>query len=227
MGAQGDPLFLDRVWGRARTVWDPESGPDGALVRHSAISALVEEFGASGPTPFVGSDPTKPDFFASEYCFDSYLLENEQRVSERFGERAVSRTWWLTSGTSSHEPGYPYPVEGLACRYFRFATKEAKPMKLTVTVTAQPGHKLRAEMALVTRKSGRKGSSKLTVKGQRSSAIVETDRMMRCELAGFSSRIDHAVLIVTNCSLGDRGENGEPLGAYNKQTQFWIEASCG
>lgn len=219
---KGPTPFANHVWEHAKTVWNPVPKSDHPGGRHSALSALMVELAAMGEV-LVSERPDIADVFASGYCFDSYFLKDEGKVAERFGERAVTRIWSLGGGGVTEEPEFEYPLDGLACRYFRFIGRDPSPANLTVKIHRLSGPALRAELVLVQEA----GERRWEPAGQRVVARTEADGTLVATLPGFSSGHNHAMLVVTNCSAGRPAGAGLPSLADGDEARFRVEARCG
>jgi hypothetical protein len=213
------PHFLNHVWQKSASVWEPE-----IKNCRTAITALQEEL-KTLPNPRVLCSATDHDVFAGGYCFDSYFLNSkgspgcEPEVFGRFSGRAVTQTWpmekrsdWPQGETES------YSLPGLACRYFRFVPAK-KPAKLKVRVRAPAGHALKAELSFAV------GDPEALSPGAR---CVRMDGSLACELPGFSAEsCRHAVLVVTNCAIGDSPIPRKPPGGYRTSIDFMVNAELG
>jgi hypothetical protein len=217
------PQFLNEVWTKSATVWDP------AIKKcRAAVTVLKEVFAALPKHKCrVFCSPTKKDVFASGYCFDSYFLNckeslgYEPEVFDRFTGRAVTQTWpmenhaeWPKGGTEF------YSLPGLACRYFRFLPTR-KAAKLVVRVTGRPGHSLKAELALAT------GDPLTLSPGSRclGKSTQAANGTLVCELPKFSARsCHHAVLVVTNCKVAKSQGPQQPPGGYRTTVKFTVQA---
>ncbi len=198
------PRSLARCWAVART---PGSAP---------LSALESLFAPTTPAgrrfgPFA--DATRPDFFASRYCVDGYFLADpasplfSPAVYERHGERLLSASWQPGPGRTG--PLGRYSLDHLACRYFRFQPR-ADTRSLTIAVTV-PGFvpedvPLKAELWPVTTQFSR--GRKAAVASTRALPAGGTEVRLGPLERFTSSRLDHAVLIVTNCTYGAKAVDG-------------------
>jgi len=210
------PGFLNEVWKKSASVWEPE-------VKNcwAAITALQEELNDL-PNPKVFCSAIDHDLFASGYCFDSYFLNSEgspgfePEVFGRFSGRAVTQTWRMENRFDwPNGQSESYSLPGLACRYFRFLPAK-KPGRLKVRVSAPAGHRLKAELAFAV------GNPEALSPGTRS---VRMDGSLECEVPGFSAQAcHHAVLVVTNCAIGESPTPHQPPGGYRSSVDFMVKA---
>jgi hypothetical protein len=228
MASRRDFGFLTRVWPKSASVWDPvpsEAGPR----RFAAVTALDEAIRELAK-PLVFCDHQVPDVFASGFCFDSYFLHesgtfgHEPQVFNRFGRRAVTRTWPMRRGTLAAQGAEEsYELPGLACRYFRFLPP-SDTGRLEVRVRARGGHALKAELALA--RVGDEGCLRQTRTTARRETVAGDDVLV-CEQGSFSQRTcDHAVLIVTNCDVTPAGDEHAVPSGYPHRVNFTVDAKC-
>jgi hypothetical protein len=222
----GDPGFLNRVWQLSQSVWNTLLISKAAQP-YAAITALAETFSRlSNPLVFCAAHV--PDVFASGFCFDSYFLHHpgslghEPLVFKRFTDRSVTR-WWELNRCENIKPNPPefYPLPGLACRYFRFFPGDQGGV-LTVRVAAKSGHKLKAELALA------EPNSRFYVSSSKQTGVPDVrngTNTLVCGMQNFSkSHCDHAVLVVTNCSIKEDPLGADPPTGDPDETQFTVEA---
>jgi len=226
----GGTNFLNKVWQMSQPLWISNKTQDCA-----ALTLLAQAFQQSQPSR-VFCSATEPDVF-SDYCFQSYFLNDkhslafEPKVFQRFGERAVTRTWSMTGRTGQPDrKREKYSLPGLACRYFRLFPTPAQK-RLSVRVIPSPRksspsfRQLKAEIGFATPDNGlcccREDGRPL-----RHILTVSSNGELICVLNGFSKRFcDHAVLVVTNCEYGSPEPGQVPPNGFGHSTDFCIEAS--
>lgn len=191
--------YLEKRMGSGfiNTVWTD------SLPGETALGALARLLRARGPE-FAASDPHVPDVFASGYCMDSYFLWDPSSagfspdVHDRYGERAVTRSWQIEAGEPASCQG---TLDHLACRYYR-CYLQGNVTALQVRLETEPGSNLtplKAEVAEVTKARKRgfvRPLSRLIPSSSGGQAVLST------MLTGLEpEKIDHLVLVVSNCGL--------------------------
>jgi hypothetical protein len=184
--------FITNVWQEASTDSTPFTALENAL--------------ASGTSGLKFSSATHEDLFASGYCVDSYFCYDATKqwfaplVYAYFGERQVTEAFDTYPVGPS---GIRDTLDHLACRYYRFkpvANKSRLEIRLSDTKGDAPSLHLKAILCAVTHEMG-KGDSVILASENSSQTYVG-------KLSDFTpEQVDHAILIVANCTYGDNEEN--------------------
>ncbi len=174
----------------------------GAGAGVQAIDALAAEVASRqlrGGSSVAFASASNPDVFGSRYCRDAYFLSGDRgflggEIRARFGYRAVSESFCKYPVRHAAKDD---PVDHLGCRYYRFRPTERRTrLQVTVALETAPARQfLRVEMYAV-RQSLRRGRAAAVTRDQNDDSVV-------LSLDEFhNDRMDHAVLIISNCAFG-------------------------
>jgi len=188
------PEFIKQVW----TQSDLGEGPIEALERFSALRNLT----------FLSANPTVQDLFGSGYCVDPFFMWDHRSVAMapdiffRFGERAISQSFFLASNTKSEVN--EDMLDHLSCRYYRFnLASDVSSVKIDMLVEGPCEEtKLKAEVAIVDLERQRERIVAL----KRAQNSPDGTAGLLSENITVSNGIHHLVLVVSNCGKKARGD---------------------
>lgn len=163
---------------------------------------------------FSSPKPDTPDIFASGYCLDSYFLWDPEspgyapEVYARYGERAVTESFVLQARSRASSSD---SLHHLSCRYYRlYIGSEVSTLEVRLS-SQMPNHRmpLKVELAVVTTEMKRGPVGVL----RPADPVGPEEPVRLCARVNNldANRIDHLVLVVTNCGLRSSpgGFNGE------------------
>lgn len=190
------PDFINEVWMNSAL----GDGPLQALERVAAGRGLA----------FSSPNPAVPDIFANGYCMDPYFVWDHASVSlspdmlVRFGERAVSQTFWLKPKTTHGGADY---LDHLSCRYYRiYLDAGVTGVQVRVGVDEPCGEtKLKAELAVVSTQR-RRGRAVALTQSPPPSHTADRCRLSATLTGLKPKQTDHLVLVVSNCGTVTRSK---------------------
>lgn len=191
------PDFIKEVWTKS----DIGEGPIEALERMSLGRDLT----------FLSPDPNVKDIFGSGYCVDPFFMWDHRSISLapdiffRFGERAISHSFGLASGTiAGVKDGF---LDHLSCRYYRFnLLPNVKKVKIDMLVDDPCDlTMLKAEVAIVDSDKQRESVVALQRAGK---SEGQTQGLLSVDIQ-VAGGVDHLVLVVSNCGKRFHGNGSQ------------------
>jgi hypothetical protein len=189
------------------TIYDPtivaatylRAGGGAGVQAIDALAAEVASRRLRGAHRIAFASASAPDVFGSRYCRDAYFLSGNHAflggaIRARFGYRAVSESFCKYP---VRRAGKDDPIDHLGCRYYRFRPTERRTrLQVTVALETAPARQfLRVEMYEVTQDLRRGQAATVTHDPNDGSVVLSLDDF-------HSGRLDHAVLIISNCAFG-------------------------